>query len=281
MLRRMQSVSVVIPAWNPGPVLAEAIESAVTQLPTPLEVLVVDDGSTEALAVPDHPLVRVIRQEKNAGVSAARNRGIREARGDLVAFLDADDVWYAGKLAAQVALMCPEVGLCSCDFEIIEPTGKRNGWGGHGGSYRQLLRGNSIHTSGVVARRSLLLEVGCFDETLTHGEDWEAWLNIARRSRLEHARGVFVGYRLHHQNASADYRRMWRGSMKVLWRHRGIEALPGVRRVGQIYGAQAFDAFRATKRPSHLAWAVVLWPGYVVREAWRRVRWLPRMGEQE
>lgn len=82
----MQSVSVVIPAYNPGLFLAEAVESAVTQIPAPLEVLVVDDGSTEPLALPDDPLVRVIRQD-NAGASAARNRSIREARGDLVAFL--------------------------------------------------------------------------------------------------------------------------------------------------------------------------------------------------
>ena len=148
----MQSVSVVIPADNPGTLLAEAVVSAATQIPSPLEVLVVDDGSTEPLVVPNHPLVRVIRQS-NAGVSAARNRGIREAHGDLIAFLDADDVWYQGKLAAQVPLMRPEVGLCSCEFDVIEPTGKRDGWGGHGVNYRQLLRGNSIHTSGAIARR--------------------------------------------------------------------------------------------------------------------------------
>ena len=203
----MHSVSVVIPAYNAGLFLAEAVESAVTQIPAPLEVLVVDDGSTEPLAVPDHPLVRVIRQD-NVGVSAARNRGIREAHGDLVAFLDADDVWYPGKLTAQVALMRAEVGLCSCDFDVIEPTGKRDGWGGHGGNYRQLLRGNSIHTSGAIARRSLLLEVGGFDEAMTHSEEWGTWLNIARRSELEHASGVFVGYRLHGRNANTSYRLM-------------------------------------------------------------------------
>lgn len=276
-LRRMQSVSVVIPAWNPGPYLAEAVESAVTQLPAPLEVLVVDDGSTEPLNVQDHPLLRVIRQD-NTGPSAARNRGIREAHGDLIAFLDADDVWYPGKLAAQVGLMSPEVGLCSCDFEVIEPTGKRNGWGGDGVSYRQLLRGNSIHTSGAVARRSLLLEVGCFDEALTHSEEWGTWLDIARRSELAHASGVYVGYRLHHHNASRDYRRMWRGAMKVLWRHRSIDALPGIRRVGQIYGAQAFDAFRVMRRPSHLLWAFALWPAYVLRQPFRHIGVVHRSG---
>ncbi|GGI46712.1 glycosyltransferase involved in cell wall biosynthesis [Agromyces flavus] len=266
----MQSVSVVIPAFNPGSYLADAVESAVSQVPFPLEVLVIDDGSTEPLIVPNHPLVRVIRQE-NAGVSAARNRGIREARGDLVAFLDADDVWYPGKLAAQIALMRPEIGLCSCNFDVIEPSGTREGWGGHGGHYRQLLRGNSIHTSCAIARRSLLLEVGGFDETLTHSEEWGTWLDIARRSGLDHADGVFVGYRLHDRNASTDYRRMWCGAMKVLWRHRSTDALRGVRRAGQIYGPQAFDAFRSTRRSAHLLWACALSPGFVLRQARRRL----------
>ncbi|MCD2441007.1 glycosyltransferase family 2 protein [Agromyces sp. SYSU K20354] len=270
----MQTVSVVIPAYNPGPFLAEAVESAVSQVPAPLEVLVVDDGSTEPFAIPNHPLVRVVRQD-NAGASAARNRGIREARGELIAFLDADDVWYPGKLAAQATLMRPGVGLCSCDFDVIEATGKRDGWGGHGGNYRQLLRGNSIHTSGAIARRSSLLEAGCFDESLTHSEEWGTWLEIARRSELEHAPGVFVGYRLHDRNASRDYLRMWRGAMNVLWQHRGADALPGIRRVGQIYGSQAFDAFRVTRSPSHLFWAFALWPDYVLRNVWRRV-WRPR-----
>ncbi|GAA1799185.1 glycosyltransferase family 2 protein [Agromyces neolithicus] len=265
----MQSVSVVIPAWNPGPFLAEAVTSAVDQIPAPLEVLVIDDGSSEPIEVPAYPIVRVIRQ-RNAGPSAARNRGIRESRGDLVAFLDADDVWYPGKLAAQLAVMRPEVGLCSCDFNVIEASGKRDGWGGPGGNYQQLLRGNSIHTSVAIARRSVLLDVGCFDEDLTHSEEWGTWLDISRRSELEHVPGVFVGYRLHDRNASRDYRRMWRGAMRVLWRHRGLDALPGVRRVGQIYGAQAFDAYRATKVPSHLVWAIALWPEYVTRQVLQR-----------
>lgn len=264
----MESVSVVIPAHNPGRFLRDAVESAVAQDPAPLEVIVVDDGSTEPIDVPDHSLVRLIRQPKG-GPSNARNRGIREARGDLIAFLDADDVWYAGKLAAQVPLMRPEVGICSCDFDVIESTGKRAGWGGNGGNYEQLLRGNSLHTSGVVARRRLLLAVGCFDETLTHSEEWGTWLDIARLSELEHADGVYVGYRLHGRNASRDYRRMWRGAVRVLWRHRGWNALAGLRRVGQIYGSQAFDAFRATRNPSHLLWAFVLWPAYVLRQVFR------------
>ena len=265
------TVTVVIPAYNPGRHLIEAIESALLQEPAPLEVIVVDDGSAVPIAAADHRSVRVIRQP-NAGPSAARNRGIREARGELIAFLDADDVWYPGKLAAQLARFRPGVGLCSCDFDVIEVGGRRPGWGGHGGDYRQLLKGNSVATSTVIARRSLLVEVGFFDEAVRHSEEWGTWLDIARRSELEHVGAVLVGYRLHHANASKDYRRMWLGAVRVLWRHRGSGAAAGFRRAGQVYGAQAFDAFRVSRRISHLLWAIALWPGYVLRQLGRRTR---------
>ncbi|MFB9733530.1 glycosyltransferase family 2 protein [Ornithinimicrobium kibberense] len=268
------TVSVVVPTFNTRPeFLRAAVLSAVSQDPPPLEVLVVDDGSTIALEAPDHSLVRVIRQD-NRGASAARNRGIREARGELVAFLDADDLWYAGKLAAQTAAMSdPQVGLCSCDFDVLDQDGAvRAGWGGHGGNYRQLLGGNSVHTSGAIVRRTLILEVGGFDESLTHGEDWGTWLDIARRSRLAHIPEVLVRYRLHDDNASRNYRRMWQGAARVLWRHRAAVPLQGLRRIGQIYGAQAFDSFRSSRNPTDLAWSLALWPAYVARQVVRRFR---------
>ncbi|MEJ1088239.1 glycosyltransferase family A protein [Microbacterium sp. Mu-80] len=267
------AVSVVIPAFNtPAEFLCEAALSAAEQTPPPLEVIVVDDGSTRPLTVPAHPLIRVVRQS-NQGPSAARNRGIREARGELVAFLDADDLWHPGKLAAQTAAMRdPDVGLCSCDFDVLDADGTiRDGWGGHGGDYRQLLRGNSVHTSGVMVRRARIVEVGGFDESLTHSEEWGTWLDIARHGRLTHVPRVLVRYRLHEQNASRDYRRMWIGAARVLWRHRAAFPWRGFRRIGQIYGAQAFDAFRASHHPGDLTWAMSLWPGYVIRQAWRRV----------
>lgn len=265
----MGSVSVVIPAYNPQPEwLAEAISSAVEQVPSPLEVLVVDDGSVVPVAY-DHPLVRVVRQD-NAGVSAARNHGIREARGEHIAFLDADDVWLPGKLAAQLGAMTEGVGVCSCDFEALEPDGTtRPGWGGHGGDYRRLLGGNSIHTSCAVVRRDLLLQVGCFDESLTHSEEWGTWLDIACVARLEHVPQVLARYRVHDEGASRNYRAMWAGAARVLWRHRRAVPIRGLRRIGQVYGGQAFDAFRAARRPSDLAWATALSPGLVVRSVLR------------
>lgn len=125
----VSSCSVVIPAYNAGRRLVSAVDSALRQSLPPLEVIVVDDGSTDdtpeiARALP--PAVRTIRQE-NAGVAAARNRGAAEARGELVAFLDADDGWSVDKLAVQQAILSelPDVGWTAGGCEVWEEVGRR------------------------------------------------------------------------------------------------------------------------------------------------------------
>lgn len=269
MLVDMGSVSVVIPAYSPRPGwLAEAIESAVTQEPAPVEVLLVDDGS-EVPVVYDHPLVRVIRQT-NGGVAAARNAGVGEARGDYLAFLDQDDAWRPGKLAAQLMAMTPGVALCSTGFDIIRDGALEPGWGGTVAGYRELLAGNPIGASTVLVRRSMLEMVGGFDPSLPGADDWDAWLRISRVAGLAHVPDALTVYRMHGGMASRDYRAMWLASLRVLWKHRRALPLAGARRQGQVYGAQAFDAFRITHRPSHLAWAVALWPDHIAGQAARR-----------
>lgn len=121
------TVSVVIPTFDRAALLPVAVASALAQRPAPLEVIVVDDGSTDD--TPEvcrrfPPPVRTIRQA-NTGPAAARNRGIRKARGDYVAFLDSDDVWLPGKLAAQLAALtaAPGAGWCVCDCELADASG--------------------------------------------------------------------------------------------------------------------------------------------------------------
>src|SRR5438128_1933814 len=100
----MPRVSVIIPAYDPGPYLEEALQSVIAQTYTDWEAIVVDDGSKQDLSfvAQMHPKIRYIRQD-NAGVSAARNRGIAESTGEFIALLDADDLWLPEKLARQVA----------------------------------------------------------------------------------------------------------------------------------------------------------------------------------
>lgn len=112
-------VSVVIPTFNNGPVVAEAVESALGQSHAPHQIIVVDDGSTDDTAARMQPFVgRVdyIRQP-NGKVAAARNTGISRATGDTIAFLDADDVWHPHKLKRQVSVLTryPDIGLVASE----------------------------------------------------------------------------------------------------------------------------------------------------------------------
>jgi len=121
-------VSVVIPAYNAAWCVAKAIESVLVQEGADFEIIVVDDGSTDdtaAVLARYGDAIRVVRQ-RNQGLSAARNAGIRAAQGEFVAFLDADDWWLAGKLGQQLALMHtrPELGFCSTAARVEDPDGR-------------------------------------------------------------------------------------------------------------------------------------------------------------
>jgi glycosyltransferase involved in cell wall biosynthesis len=200
------TVSVVVPTYNRAGLLPRALDSALAQTFGDLEVLVVDDGSTDATAALVNGYaardgrVRYLRQPENAGVSAARNRGLREARGALVAFLDSDDEWLPYKLARQVDLFrrSPEaVGLVYGGVENVGPGGERTvHTPRHGGDlYRALLERNVIHgTSGVVLRRSAAARAGPFDEGIPAIEDWEYWIRVARHAEAAYVPEPLIRY---------------------------------------------------------------------------------------
>jgi glycosyltransferase involved in cell wall biosynthesis len=171
------TVSVIIPAYNAEACVDTAIKSALGQTVSPLEVLVVDDGSrdrTAEVAAAFGPPVRVIRQA-NAGPAAARNHGAREARGEWLALLDADDAWKPRKLEKQLPYTRrEEVGLVHC-------------WGPPGGgpvperiTLETLWEKNCIVNSSVLVRRRAFEQVGGFDEDrgLISVEDYNLWLRL-------------------------------------------------------------------------------------------------------
>ncbi len=185
-------VSVIIPAFNAASCIRRAVDGVLSQTWRELEIIVVDDGSTdETLEVMAAygAQVRVLSQA-NGGPSVARNRGLIEARGRYVAFLDADDYWRPEKLARQVALLDaqPATGFCSTATSVVDPQGEavRDWPCCH---EEPLLETLFIHsaavsgsTSGVLARRELLLEVGGFDECLRGFEDPDLWIRLAART---------------------------------------------------------------------------------------------------
>lgn len=202
-------ISVVIPSYNYGRYLAQAIDSVLGQTYPYLEVIVVDDGSTDDSLSLLQSYREHIRwfQNQNGGVSAARNRGIRESRGELIAFLDADDAWFPEKLARQVELMKdPQVGMVYCGLQLIDagghPLGRRTmGLRGRVLKELALLRPPGLPASGSspLVRRDCFERVGLFEVGLSTSADWDLWRRIACHYSIESICEPLVYYRLHSQ----------------------------------------------------------------------------------
>ena len=182
--------SVIIPLYNKEAEVAATLRSALEQSLRPLEVIVVDDGSTDGsadiVAAFRSPLVRLIRQP-NAGVSAARNRAIAEARGEYVALLDADDRWRTGFLAEIAAMIerWPGCGLYATAFDIVSGEGLVPGRtpDERGPVDDFFTRSMSCYVaipSASVIPRALFAEVGLFPVGMKLGEDQYLWTRIAR-----------------------------------------------------------------------------------------------------
>jgi len=187
--KRNPFVSVIIPTYNRGRVLGEAIDSVLSQEYRNFELIVVDDGSvddTRSVLEEYRDKVTVITQ-KNRGVSAARNTGISCTLGSLITFLDSDDAWLPGKLAAQVDFFDRNTDAMICQTEEIWiRNGKRvNQKIKHrkysGDIFKRSLSLCLVSPSAVMMRRSLFDSVGFFDENLPACEDYDLWLRVSCR----------------------------------------------------------------------------------------------------
>ena len=200
-------VTVVIPTYNRAPLLDRTLDSVLAQTFQNFEVLVVDDGSTDGTSalVAEYAArdarILYLAQPRNAGVSAARNRGLREAQGAFIAFLDSDDEWMPEKLARQVARFreVPEtVGLIYTGVESVFEHGNRkvDRPRARGDLYDTLLLRNVIHGGGsnVMIRGHVLQRVGYFDEEIPAIEDWDYWLRIARYYAVDYVDAPLVRY---------------------------------------------------------------------------------------
>jgi glycosyltransferase involved in cell wall biosynthesis len=194
-MNRTFRFSVIIPTYNRAAVLPRAIESALTQTLPTCEVIVVDDGSTDAtpaVVTRYGRRIRCIRQE-NAGAAAARNCGIEAAAGDWLAFLDSDDEWLPEKLARQAQRLetFSHLGWCACGSETCEGPERRPSTLPHAAAWElartgyfedyftAASRGVRFPTPGMVVETRLAKEVGGFDAQLTEAEDLDLWGRIA------------------------------------------------------------------------------------------------------
>jgi glycosyltransferase involved in cell wall biosynthesis len=180
-------VSVILPTYNRRQFLGESIWSVLNQTYRNLEVIVVDDGSTDATSESvqsEFPEVRYLWQP-NSGVAAARNRGLSAARGELIAFQDSDDLWHPNKLARQLALLTdrPEVGVVYTCHRIVDQHGKPIGrqWKRlHSGRVTEpLFQSIFVIMPSTVVRRSVVDCVGLFSTDLRTNSDYEFWLRAS------------------------------------------------------------------------------------------------------
>ncbi len=210
-------MSVIIPGYNRAHLLPRCLDSVLAQEFKPLEIIVVDDGSTDStrsLLQGGYPGIRLITQE-NKGVSAARNAGIRAAAGDWLAFLDSDDTWFPAKLGQQVAAVeaAPGGNIVHTD-EIwirngvrVNPQRKHRKYGGS--IFKHCLPLCAISPSSVMIHRRVFDRVGLFDETLPVCEDYDLWLRISARMPVLFIRKPLITkYGGHDDQLSSRYRGM-------------------------------------------------------------------------
>jgi len=207
-------VSVVIPAYNCGRFIGDALDSVVDQNYPALEVLVVDDGSTDETCdvVARYGSTVTLIKQRNAGAAVARNEGMQRARGKYVALLDADDLWLPGKLRLQVDYLerHPDVAMSCTRWHLLHPDAagrypvertvapetapvdaKCAGW-----VYCALLLDCEVWTSTVVMRRELRERIGGFDSELRRGQDYDYWLRASRVTRIDRLDAPLALYRM-------------------------------------------------------------------------------------
>ena len=184
-----EQVSVIIPTYNRAAWICDAVDSVLAQDFRPFEIIVVDDGSTDDTAerLKGYGSRIITLAQPNRGVSAARNAGIHGSRGEFIAFLDSDDLWEKKKLSSQMVFFRnnPDALICQTG-EIWIRNGKRvNPMNKHkklsGMIFEPSLRLCLVSPSAVMIKRTLLDQVGLFDETLPACEDYDLWLRIALR----------------------------------------------------------------------------------------------------
>ena len=207
-------VSVIIPCYNNASLVTASVNSVLQQDYPNIEVIVVDDGSTDnSVEVLEQFGNRInLLQQVNQGPAAARNTGLQAAKGRYIAFNDSDDFWLPGKLSAQISFLeqHPEFGLCFSRWAVWDknvsfddmvqkydqPTATNDidenltGW-----LYIPLLKESVIHTITAVIRREVLDDIGHFDTAYRIGEDYDLWIRISRKYQMAKLNRVFALYR--------------------------------------------------------------------------------------
>lgn len=221
----MLLVSVIMPCFNHAQFLADSVNSVLAQTHQELELIIVDDCSSDnswdlicGLAKNDSRII-AIRHEQNEGASKSRNDGLRTARGQFIGFCDADDIWEREKLRVQLNLLRENPGfdVVYCDATIIDEHGKSTGaqFGEcfpppkhpSGWLFKNLIVRNFINMQTVLMRKKCVQRAGCFDESIKWVEDWWYWVRLSRDHRFLYSPELLARYRVHSQSTGFTQKR--------------------------------------------------------------------------
>jgi len=234
-----RKVSVIIPAYNAEKFLAFAVNSVLSQTMENFELIIVDDGSVDntreiALKFSENDMRVKCYSIENRGRAGARNFGCRQADGEWLAFLDADDCWADNKLERQLESVQDEVGLIYTERTWVDENGDilenqpEKYELPQGYIYEKLIDGNYICTSSVILKRDLFLTVGGFDESPNYKncQDYDLWIRISPLAKFVSLRETLCFYRLHDDNAHKNFYSRYIGLRSCMDR---------LREVGQNY----------------------------------------------
>jgi glycosyltransferase involved in cell wall biosynthesis len=246
-------VSTIIPAYKVAH-LSEAVTSVLAQTFKSNELIVVNDGSPFDIRKTLHPFIESGRifyiEQENGGAAAARNRGLREARGEFVAFLDDDDLWPPDKLEWQVHYLDehPGVGMLGGGHHYIDHTGSTTGKPliveGEP-SFEEILAECPFQSiGGTLIRTRTLQNAGGFDEEIWGADDYDLWLRLARDGcRIMRVPKVALYYRRHATNSSANVVRMYKNCERVIRRHLPFVSAPHRRRINLLAYRWLYEFF--------------------------------------
>ena len=234
-------VSVIIPTYNRKKTILSAIYSVLKQTYTKLEVIVVDDGSTDGTGelikktIKDERLV-YIKLKKNKGQSAARNVGVKRSIGEIIAFQDSDDIWDESKLELQIKKMQDtNYDLIYCAYEYYERDGKKiivpnttrvkelEGY-----IYNSLCNGNKIGTPTMIMKRDTFEKMGGFDESLRSLEDWDFVLRYSQEYTIGYYDGALVHVTKESQGVNALSKRMIDAYIEIIRRNKEAIGTNGI-----------------------------------------------------
>ena len=217
-------VSIVIPVFNSERFIVECLNSVLNQSYKNIEIIIVDDGSTDKsveLINDYHSDLIKIYSQVNSGQGKARNLGVEKAKGEWIAFLDSDDIWFVGKLEMQLE-HCKNYVWSHTDYffigDIIAPKTRSRDFVSNNPGYifDSLIVENTIATSTVMIRKSIFLEFGGFNTSYRALQDWDLWLRISKKYDIGYYEKPIAEYRVHSTSVSRSTRRNFPYHMEII-----------------------------------------------------------------